>query len=152
LKLLAQEKPIQDMEPVAFSWMQVRAASALAELGSLGPQNSVHNAIIKYIANTKNIDDRCAAANLLGKFKYDGSKIDPKTTTDSLFKLAHDLATDEAKRAADYEKSQLGGGVASNSRLARVTQNDPNAEVNPYPRRQVLARLFQLRTALRAVK
>jgi hypothetical protein len=152
LKLLSQEKPIQDMDPAIFSWLQARTASALAELGSLGPQNSVHNAIIKYIANSKNLDDRSAAANLLGKFKYDGSKIDPKTTTDALFKLAHDLATDEAKRAAEFEKSQLSGGVAASPRLARINQNNPNADPNPYPRRQILARLVQLRTGLRAVK
>ena len=65
LKLVGREKPIQEMDREAYAWIRMRAASALARLGSVGEQNGAHNALIKLIASSKALDDRCEAAALL---------------------------------------------------------------------------------------
>ncbi|MCI0332287.1 MAG: hypothetical protein L0228_03550 [Planctomycetes bacterium] len=152
LTLVKHDKPIQEMDPAAFAWLQLRAASALAQLGSLGPNNAAHDALIKLVNDFKNLDDRCSAAALLGKLKYEGAKIDAPATTAALFKLAHDLGVEELKRATDFEKSGSGGGGFVSPRAERFAAADPNSEYDPYPRRHVLARLVDLRSGLRAVK
>ena len=67
LKLVTNDTPIQEMDRDAYSWMRLRAASALARLGSVGDKNAINNAIVKLAASGKSLDDRCAAAALLGK-------------------------------------------------------------------------------------
>jgi len=153
LTVVNQDKPIQELDPETYSWLRFRAASALARLGSLGPKNSVHDGLAKMIADSKSIDDRCAAAALLGKLKYEGAKLDDAKGTDALFKLAHDVGVEEAKRAEDYEKMRAGGGGTNfaSARSERMMMSDPDSDYDPYPRRQVLARLVQLRAGLRAV-
>ncbi len=153
LKLIKHDKPIQEMDPAAYTWLRLRAASALAQLGTLGPNNAAHDALIKLVNDFKNLDDRCSAAALLGKFKFEGAKIDAPATTAALFKLAHDLGVEESKRAEDFEKTAVGGGGGFvSARAQRFATADPNAEFDPYPRRHVLARLVDLRTGLRAVR
>lgn len=153
LTVVNQDKPIQELDPETYSWLRFRAGSALARLGSLGPKNSVHDGLAKMIADSKSIDDRCAAAALLGKLKYEGAKLDGTQGTAALFKLAHDVGVEEAKRAEDYEKMRAGGGSGFGSmRSERMMMSNQDSEYDPYPRRQVLARLVQLRAGLRAVR
>src|SRR5262249_19732312 len=64
LKIVAHEKPIQDMDRDAYAWIRMRAATALAKIGNLGEQNAVHNALIKMITYSKSLDDRCEVAGL----------------------------------------------------------------------------------------
>lgn len=157
LKLVSREQPIQEMDPDAYAWIRLRAASALAKLGGVGDKNSVHNAVVKLIATNKSLDDRCEAAGLLDKFIYKDVKLDDASTADTLFALARDVAAAEDKRAADFQSQYGGGSVIPGSRPRAV-----QAEFSPvgangepqetYPRRQVLARLTNLRAAIAKVK
>jgi hypothetical protein len=151
LKFVGLDKPIQGMDADAFAWLQLRAASALANFGNLGEKNSVHDALIKLIAKSKSLDDRCAAAALLGSFKYENVKIDAAATTDALFKLTSDLSVAELKRAQDYERLGATGGF-SPAFAEPGRSGDSNAPQDPYPRRHLLARLMNLETGLTAVK
>jgi hypothetical protein len=151
LKLVNNDKPIQDMNPEAYSWLRLRAASALANLGKPGDNNAVHDAIIKLVGSLKSFDDRCAAAALLAKLDYKDAKIDGPAATKALFKLAGELSADELKRALDFEKMQSLGGFTG-GRGAMLESNDPNAQDDGFPREHVLARLHNLRRGLRAVK
>ncbi len=149
LKLVNQEQPIQEMDREAYSWFRLRAASALAQLGNAGPNGEVHAALIKLIAGSKSLDDRTAAAGLLAKIKYEGAKIDGPATLEGMLKLARDVGAAEAKRAREFEEAAVGlGGVGS----ARGQFANPLGEPEGFPRRQVLARLADLRRGLRAVK
>jgi hypothetical protein len=151
LKFVNQDKPIQGMDADAFAWLQLRAASALANLGSLGEKNAVHDSLIKFIAKSKSLDDRCSAAGLLGSFKYENVKLDGSATTDALFKLTSDLSAEELKRAQDYER--LGNSGAYAPAFAEPGRgSDSNAPQDPYPRRHLLARLMNLEAGLTAVK
>lgn len=153
LKFVNQDKPIQGMEPDTFSWLRLRAASALVNLGTLGENNAVHDALVKLIGSSKSIDDRCSAADLLGKLKYENAKIDAPVATAALFKLASDLSAEELKRAMDFEKTRIAGGGNTQTRVARLSPDDPNAtQDDGFPRRHVLARLVDLGTSLRAVR
>ena len=62
LKLVTNEKPIQEMDRDAYSWLRLRAASALARLGSVGEKNAVHDAIVKLAA-----DRQIARRSLCGR-------------------------------------------------------------------------------------
>jgi hypothetical protein len=151
LKFVSLEKPIQGMDPDAFAWLQLRAASALANLGSLGEKNAVHDALIKFIARSKSLDDRCSAAALLASFKYDKAQVDGPATTSAFFKLIRDLSVEELKRAQDFEKLRNSGGYSTTfSEPGR--RGDENEPQDPYPRRHVLARLMNLEAGLTAVK
>jgi len=149
LKLATTEKPIQDMDRDAFSWLRLRAAGALAKLKSVGDQNAVHNAIVKLASTSRSLDDRCEAAGLLGNLTYKDVKLDDATTAEPLFTLARDLATAEDKRAQDFQERGSTGAMPF-----------PTAEFGiggttiqeTFPRRHVLARLTDLRNAFTAVK
>lgn len=103
LKLVTHEKPIQEMDPEAYAWIRLRAAGVLAKLGAVGDKNSVHNALVKLISNSKSLDDRCEVAGLLDKITYKDVKLDDATTAEPLFALARDIAAAEDKRAADFQ-------------------------------------------------
>jgi hypothetical protein len=149
LKFVNNKDPIQGVDPDAYNWLRFRAASALANLGSLGENNAVHDAFIQLIDTSKSLDDRCSAAALLSTFKYDQAKVDAPATTKALFDLTRDLSAEELKRAQDLEKRGSGGYVESQP----FTQNDPNAtQDDGYPRRHVLARILNLGAGLKAVK
>jgi hypothetical protein len=153
LKFLSREKPMQEMDRETYDWLRLRAATVLAQLGSPGPKNEVHDAILKLVAEFKNLDDRTAAAALLAKLKYEGAKLDGAATVEQLFALARDLGEAEAKRAEDFQEARLGG--RSFGRAARgemFNPSGPTGEKETFPRRHVLARFVDLRTALRAVK
>src|SRR4029079_15259841 len=113
VKLVTHDARIQEMDPDAYAWMRLRAASVLAKLGSVGEKNSVHNAMIKLITSNKSLDDRCEAAGLLNQLTYKDVKLDDATTAEPLFALARDVATAEDKRADDFQSQHTGGGAGA---------------------------------------
>jgi hypothetical protein len=148
LKLISHEKPIQEMDRTAFDWLRLRAAGILAQLGGLGPKNEVHDAILKLIGDFRSLDDRLATAALLADLKYEGARVDGQAAAEQLFKLARDLGAAEAKRAEDFQNLQLGGGRALGGRREMFATATSDRET--FPRRHVLARLTDLRAALKA--
>jgi hypothetical protein len=143
LKLVTHEKPVQDMDRDAYSWMRMRAAQVLAMLGGVGEQNAVHNALVKLVATGRSLDDRCNVAGLLEKLDYKDVKLDDAGTAEPLFALARDVAAAEDKRAEDFQNAGGTGAVVVG----------PNGEtLETYPRRQVLARLTGLSKGLTKVK
>jgi hypothetical protein len=158
VKLVTHEEPIQQMEPDAYDWIRLRAAETLAKLGSVGEKNSVHNALIKLVSSTKSLDDRCEAAGLLDKLDknaYKDVKLDDAATPDALFALARDVATAEDKRALDFQNQYSGAGTSTpgiRSRGPGEFSVNGEEQQETYPRRQVLARLKNLRAGLAKVK
>jgi hypothetical protein len=156
VKLVLHDAPIQEMDLETYAWMRVRAAAVLAKLGNVGEKNSVHNALIKLIASTKSLDDRCEAAGLLDKITYKDVKLDDATTAESLFALARDVATAEDKRAADFQNQFSGGSVSSPGPRSRGPEGlgpgSGEEQQETYPRRQVLARLTKLQEGITRVK
>jgi hypothetical protein len=150
LKLIAQEEPVQGMDRNAFSWLRLRAASALATLGSVGQNNEVHDGLIKLIASFKSIDDRCATAALLKKINYEGAKVDGAATANTMFALARDLADSEAKAAKKFQDEQVGLVPGGGGGVGNIGFNGEVQE--KFPRRQVLDRLTDLRAGLVKVK
>lgn len=153
LKLVGHDQPIHDMDREAYNWLRLRAASALANLGSVGPNNSIHDALVKLTDQFKSSDDRCAAAALLSRIKYEGAKIDAAATAASLFDLARDVAAEESKRAKDFHEKEIGpgGGAVAGAYTPGYT---PDGLTPPerFPRRPILARLTDLRQGLQAVR
>ena len=154
LKLVNHDDPIQEMDRNAYSWLRVRAAGVLALLGNPGSNNNVHDAILKLVAELKNVDDRCAAVALLKKLDYKDAKLDAATTTVPLFELARDLGAAEAKRAREFQEQRLGsGGYAPSPRGEGYYGGGAYGEQEEqFPRRHVLARLVSLTGGLEAVK
>jgi hypothetical protein len=158
MKLAAHDEPIQEMDPDAYSWMRLRAAEALAQFGSPGNKNGVHDAIIKLAKTGKSLDDRCAAAGLLEKIEYKNVKLDDAGTAEPLFALARDVAAAEDKRAQEFQDAQYTGGGISASPAPRGMS--PGMEsfgagslpAETYPRRLILGRLWDLRSGLKKVK
>jgi hypothetical protein len=144
IKLVNHEKPIQNMAREAYSWIRMRAAGVLAKLGSVGDKNSVHDALIKLIATSKSLDDRCEVAGMLDKLTYKDVKLDDANTAEPLFALTRDVGAAEDKRAKSFQEQLLGGTGG------RQPVGPSGSEM--YPRTQVLARLTGLRLALNKTK
>jgi hypothetical protein len=145
------------MDPDAYAWIRLRAAQTLARLGGVGEKNSVHNALVKLASGTKSLDDRCEAAGLLDKLNYKDVKLDDAATAETLFALARDVATAEDRRAADFQDQYSGGGTVAPGPRPRGAEFSPvgiggEEQQETYPRRQVLARLTNLRLAMAKVK
>ncbi|HJQ81386.1 MAG TPA: hypothetical protein VJ828_15600 [Lacipirellulaceae bacterium] len=176
LKLINHDKPIQDMDPAAYAWLRLRAASALSHLRTVGPKNSFHNAIVKLAGELKSMDDRCEAASLLARTDYKEVKLEDPAASEPLLKLARDLAAEESKRAKDFQQEEvgLGGGVSVGTGIGRGEYGGGRSPYSPrgmgqyggnygatgdvleeqerFPRRHVLARLTDLKAGLEAVK
>jgi hypothetical protein len=151
VKLVAHDEPIQDMDRTAYAWLRLRAASALVRFGSVGPNNSVHDALVGLIGELTSLDDRCSAAALLAQIKYDGAKVDGAATAEALFALARDVAADGKKQAEkSHEAINRGGGYVPDA--GAVYSSDGTTQQEKFPRRKILSRLVDLRTGLRAVK
>lgn len=154
LKIAAQDKPILEMDRDVYAWVRIKAAGILAQLGSVGANNEVYNALVKLVGDGRSIDDRCAAANLLTKLKYEGAKVDGAAVAEKLLTLSRDVAEAEAKRAEEFRDMRFtggGGGPIGGGREFRgegggssLTLEDPNA----YPRPHVLVRLLGLKSGL----
>jgi hypothetical protein len=157
MKLVAHDQPIQQMDPEAYAWLRLKAADALAKLGNVGDKNSIHNGLVKLMSSAKSMDDRCAVAGMLDKLTYKDVKLDDAGTAEPLFALARDLGAAEDKRAQDFQ-NQYGGTGAVSRPMPRLMEMpgaagviDPS-ELETFPRRQVLARLTGLKTAVNKVK
>jgi hypothetical protein len=151
LKLVNNDKPIQEMDRDAYSWMRLRAASALARLGSVGEKNAVHNAIVQLATTARSLDDRCAAAALLEKLNYKDVKLDDAGTAEPLFALARDVAVAEDKRAVDFQERGDTGAVPR-FQIQEFTPGGTTGPPETFPRRHVLSRLMDLRSGIKAVK
>jgi hypothetical protein len=152
VKLVNLDQPILDMDRDDYNWLRLRAAKVLATLGSPGKSNEVHTALVKLTGQLRNMDDRCAAAALFSRIKYDGAKVDGAATADAMFALARDVGAEESKRAEEFNEKQIanGGyapGIADGGYL-------PDGVTLPeqFPRRRILARLTDLRRGLQAIK
>ncbi len=151
LKLATREEPIQEADRDTMAWIRLRAAEVLAQLGSVGQDGEIHNAILKLVDTSRSLDDRCAVAAQLAKIKYEGVKVDPKATADAVFKLARDVAEAERTRATDFEEHRIGNVAGGLSAGGPRTGFDVYGAPEPYARRPMLARVMQLRAALLAV-
>ncbi len=158
VKLVMHDEPIQEMDPDAYAWLRLRAASVLAKLGNTGENNVVHLALIHLISTSKSLDDRCEVAAMLDKITYKDAKLDTAGTAEPLFALAREVAAAEDKRAQDFQDQYGGGGGVRTFPRIGPEGVGPGAigtasdELETYPRRQVLARLTGLRNALATVK
>ncbi len=153
LKLIAQDKPIQEMDRDTYSWMRLRAASALVRLGSLGEKNAVHNALMQLATTSKSLDDRCEAAALVDKLPYKDVKLDDAGTAEPLFALARDVAAAEDQRAQDFQEHGSGGmSTAMPGRSGPESYGAGSSDPNAFQRRITLSRLTDLQTALKQVK
>jgi hypothetical protein len=158
MKLVAHEEPIQDMNSSAYSWLRLRAASALTRMGTVGDKNSVHAAVIKLASTGKSLDDRCSAAAMLDRLEYKDVKLDDAGTAEPLFALARDVCADADKRAGEFQDQYAVTGGAVSNQFANIGPEgfgaapNPALEIEIYPRRQTLTRLIDLRTALTKVK
>jgi hypothetical protein len=158
LKIVTQDKPILDMDRDVHAWMRLKAAGVLAQLDGVGTNNQVHDALVKMIADSRSIDDRCATAALLAKIKYEGAKIDGPTAAEKMLTLARDVAEAEAKRAEEFRDRRFagggGGGIGMEREMYRGRSDEGGGgylgeQQDDYPRRHVLARLSDLRTGLK---
>jgi hypothetical protein len=153
LKLVTHEQPIQEMDGEAYAWLRLRAATVLAQLGNVGPNNGVHDAIIKLVGEFPSLDDRTATAALLARITYDEAKVDGPATVERLFELARDVGAAEAKRAEDFENAQVGGGMGGfGAGRERMMMMGGTTQPELFPRRHVLARLTELRDGLNGAK
>jgi len=154
MKLVAHDEPIQEMNSSAYSWLRLRAASALTRLGTVGDKNSIHAAVIKLASSGKSVDDRCSAAAMLDRLEYKNVKLDDAGTAEPLFALARDVCTAEDKRASEFQDqySTTGGLPSQFASIGPEVPGNPANALEVYPRRQTLARIMDLRTALKKVK
>jgi hypothetical protein len=163
LKIVTADRPAIEMGSDVHAWIRLRAASVLAELGAVGPDNQVYNALVQLLSSSKSLDDRCTTSVLLTKLQYEGATIDKQALADQLLKLAKDVAEAEVKRATDYQEEQLrGGGFLAGPAMPRRGELDfggrgggfaeEDEEKDDFPRSHVLARLSALKTALEKLK
>ncbi|MEX2317749.1 MAG: hypothetical protein WD669_11395 [Pirellulales bacterium] len=154
LNFVSREAPPPNVGADVHAWMRLRAAAVLAQLGRPGNEGQVYNALLRLVATLKSLDDRCDAAALLDKLKYEGAKVDGAVTAQQLLKLSADVAEAEIARAIEFEEKHLSGGIQfSTGRETRRESTFMGTESQEvYPRRPLVAHLVGLRLALRATK
>lgn len=156
LKLVLQDQPIQSMNPEAYDWLRLRAAGVLAQLGSVGTDNQVFNAILGLVGKLKSLDDRCEAAALLAKLSYDGAKLDATVTAERLLKLTADIGEAELARAIQFEGGPSTTTTFSPGRDGGRGEPDfgsvSTGTQGKYPRQPLLVHLDALRKALTATR
>jgi hypothetical protein len=153
LKIVLQDQPIQGMNPEAYDWLRLRAAGVLAQLGSVGNENKVHNAILSLVGKLKLLDDRCDAATLLAKLTYNGAKIDAAMTSERLLKLASDVGVAELARAITFEGNPATAvytGRDSGRGEPEFSDTGAGAQ-GKYPRQPLLAHLLALQKLPRSM-
>jgi hypothetical protein len=156
LKLVMHDEPIQQLDAATYAWLRLRAASVLANLGSVGTDNQVYKAILHLVGNLKSLDDRCDAAAMLARLKYEGVKAEGAPTAETLLKLAADIADAELKQAIEFEDRHVSGGMPiSSGRMPdrRSSADFATSETKQgYPRRTLVFHLTSLRQAMTNVK
>jgi hypothetical protein len=160
--LATTDPPLPDLDGKVAEWIRIEAATVLAKLGSVGPNNEAHDALVKVLADNKlTLDGRCEVASLLGLVNYKDAKVDGKTAVDKLLQLAFDVGQAEDKRAKDFQEQSLsgnGGMMMSRGRGERGGRGGyggyapPAEEQSGYDRKTMLARLGDLRKGLVAIK
>jgi hypothetical protein len=164
LKTVNLDKPFREMDAEVFAWIQYRAASVLAQLGSVGNGNQNYDAVLRLVSNLKSLDDRCATAALLSRFNLEGARVDGDATGNALLSLARDVAAAELAQAVAFESQRLQGTTPnferrsvgrSDERRAMPGGFESAATTNLndlYPRRPLAAHLTDLGDALSAAK
>jgi len=157
LKLVLRDEPIQGLKGEEFDWLRLRAAAVLAQLGNVGRENQYFNGVLQLVSKFKILDDRCEAAAMLAKFKYEGAKLDGVITSEHLLKLTADVADVELAQALKFEgKSTTGaasvGRQREGGREAASVEIGLSTSPNSYPRRPLVAHLVSLRLALSSTK
>jgi hypothetical protein len=155
LSIATSSEPLSGMDRRVHAWVQMQAAEALAQLGTVGTDNKNLDALLMLVADARYLDDRCDAAGLLSKLNYDGATIDGQAGSDRLLGLAKEVGTSEAKRATDFQESSLAGGgfVPSGGFGGRGSGRSIGyGESNEYDRGPLLARLISLRAGLAALQ
>jgi len=156
MTLVSHEEPIQEMNSSAYSWLRLRAASALTRMGTVGDKNAVHTAIMKLAATGNSVDDRCSAAAMLARLEYKDIKLDDAGTAEPLFALVRDVCAAEDKRAEEFQDqfSSTGGAPSPFTGFGPESYGagSPATEIEIYPRRRTLTRFMDLRTAISKVK
>jgi hypothetical protein len=161
LKLASLNPPAPDLDPQVAEWIRLQTATILAELGTVGPNNQSHIALMKFLADpSMTLDTRGRVAALFASIKYDGASIDGKATADGMLNFAKEVADAEAKRAQEFQEKQVatgGGGGGYSPMASRGRGESMRAEVgqsnpNDYDRRTLLARIGDLRRGINALK
>jgi hypothetical protein len=153
LKIVTNDQPMRDVGQDEHAWIRLRAAGVLAQFGGVGKNNEVHNALLQLVSTFKAIEDRCEAAAMLAKLKYDGAQIDGAATAAQLLRLASDVGQSELARAVEFEDRQLAGGIGGRPILDRRQEPAaPKADEDKYPRRLLLTHLSQLREGLTSAR
>lgn len=100
-----------DASPDVTEWIRLRAAQALANLGTAGEQNAILAGLTQLIAAEEmSHASRCAAAGLLPKLKLDpAGAAAAKPTVAALQALAADYAQAEEKFCEEFETMNIGG-------------------------------------------
>jgi hypothetical protein len=161
--LATTDPPLPDVDGKVAEWIRIEATTVLAKLGTVGPNNEAHDALLKVLADNKlTLDGRCEVASLLALVNYKDAKVDGKTAVDKLLQLSFDVGQAEDKRAKDFQEQSLSGGggmIMSRGRGGRDAgrggyggYTPPTEEQSGYDRKTLLARLGDLRKGLVAIK
>ena len=144
LAIATQEEPPADLDPDVHHWIRCQAARVLTRQYAGGPNAEVQNALASMIADSNmGLEDRCCVAGLLGKIKYDPALgIDLATSVNALGNLMEAVVIDEAKKAEDYQKEMLQGGVTRQIGQRPAT----------YQRSQLVARLEAILTGASSIR
>jgi hypothetical protein len=161
LRIVMRDEPIPGLSEDEHAWLRLRAASVLAELGSVGPDGQVYDGLLHLIGNVKNLEDRCDAATLLTRLKYQGAQVHGAATAEAFLKLIADIGDVELIRAADFEARRVGGTesggrIRSNfgGRDERGTGDFSAAaeQRGTYPRRPLVFHLATLQKVLPVIR
>jgi hypothetical protein len=152
LKIVNMEQPPPDVDREVFAWIQLKAANVLAQLGSVGQGDEVHQALMKLVADKKlSLEDRCRVAGILRNINYEGVKLSDPSSVEPLVELAVEVGQAEAKRAREFEQLYTNPGGTSATRSRRESRGGYDEE-KEYERRELLSLLVNLRRGLTAVK
>ncbi len=141
LKLINADQPIQNVDPDVQAWIQLRAASILTNLGTVGPGNRNLMGLLKLVGSDLPLDDRCYLTGLLAELDLQGATVDGKAVVEPVVKLAVAVADDEAKRAAEYRQILSTGRYSGRS-----------GEALEFERRNMITRLTELQTGLETLE
>ena len=140
LAVIAEANPEEEVSKSVHHWMKCMAARVLARQYAEGPTVEVHSALTGLIADDKmGLEDRCCAAELLDKIKYQAAAgINGTEAVLALGLLAQDVLEEEAKESKEFEEEALehGDGSRRGRGRSRIDIDAPQ-----YPRRRLLNRL-----------
>lgn len=139
-------------------WIYIRAATAVAKLGTPGPRGVFAMAIGKRLSDdSRTLETRAEMASQLAGMKAKPGDFDTKPLIKAIIDLSKAVAKQEAETAVQFEDYQLAGGqrfVASdrsnlNRRIRRGTDRDQAVVL---VREGIVELLRDLRSGVRAVR